>query len=111
MPVPHGRQGWWTPTQDGIDVAVRVTPGAPRSEVIDTTGERLRIRVAAPAADGKANAEVERFVAKLFGVRASAVSILRGDRAREKTVRVNGIKQLPPDLAPDPADAIRAEPR
>ena len=88
--------GWWTPKGDGITVAVRVMPGARRSEVVDAAGERLRIKVAAPAVEGKANIEVVRFLAEVFGVRRSAVSILRGEHSRDKTVRVVGIDHPPP---------------
>lgn len=79
-------------------MSVRVTPGARRSEVIDASGDRLRIRVAAPALEGRANAEVERFVAALFGVRRSAVSLVRGERSRDKTLRIAGIESPPADL-------------
>jgi hypothetical protein len=66
--------------------------------VLDGTGDRLRLRVAAPATEGKANAAVERFVAGLFGVRRSAVTIVRGARSRDKAVRVAGVDRPPPDL-------------
>jgi uncharacterized protein (TIGR00251 family) len=89
---------WWSARDGAITVAVRVTPGARRSEVIDASGDRLRIRVAAPALDGRANAEVQRFVAARFGVRRSAVSLLRGERSRDKTLRIAGIDAPPTDF-------------
>jgi len=84
---------------DGVTVAVRVQPGARRSEVVDATGEQLRIRIAAPPVDGKANAEVRRFVAELFGVRASAVTLVRGERHRDKVVRITGVDVPPQELS------------
>ena len=51
---------WWSVFEGGITVIVRVTPGARRSEVIDVAGERLRLKVAAPAVEGKANAPATR---------------------------------------------------
>ena len=89
---------WWSATDIGVDVSVRVTPGARRSEVIDAAGQRLRIRIAAPATEGRANAEIQRFVAGLFGVRRSAVSLVRGERSRDKTLRIIGPKQPPSDF-------------
>jgi uncharacterized protein len=91
---------WWAPVDGGggITVAVRVTPGARRSEVLDVAGGRLRVRVAAPAVEGKANAELERFLADVFGVRRTAVAVVRGGRGREKTVRIDGVEGPPPDL-------------
>ena len=94
------KAAWWSPSDDAIVVSLRVTPGARRSEVIDSDGDRLRIRIAAPAIEGKANAEVARFIAALFGVRRSAVSVVRGDRSRDKTVRIAGITKLPVEFAP-----------
>lgn len=88
---------WWTRAGDGVVVTVRVTPAARRSEVIDAAGERLRVRLAAPAVDGKANAELRRFLGELFGVRSSAVTVIRGERSREKSVHIAGVTD-PPDL-------------
>jgi uncharacterized protein (TIGR00251 family) len=87
---------WWSAGDRRLTVRLRVTPNGRRSEVLDTTGDRLRLRLAAPAVDGKANDELARFLAELFGVRRSAVSIVAGQRAREKTVAIEGV-QGPPD--------------
>ncbi len=92
-----GTVTWWRAGEGGITVSLRVQPGAKRNEVLDASGERLRVRVAAPAVDGKANAALVRFVAELFGVRRSAVSLVRGERSREKEVLVRGIDRPPPD--------------
>jgi uncharacterized protein (TIGR00251 family) len=81
-----------------LTIRLRVTPNGRRSEVLDTTGDRLRIRLAAPAVDGKANNELIRVVAELFGVRRSAVRIVSGQRAREKTVTIHGVERPPEAL-------------
>jgi uncharacterized protein (TIGR00251 family) len=78
---------------------VRVTAGARSSELVGLNEGRLRVRVAAPAAEGRANAELERVVAKAFGVRRSAVGLVRGERSRDKTVLVAGIDVPPAELA------------
>jgi uncharacterized protein (TIGR00251 family) len=72
--------------------AVRVTPRAGRDEIIgvDLQGE-LRIRVAAPPVDGRANAAVIRLVADELDVPASAVEIISGASARHKRLEVHGI--------------------
>jgi uncharacterized protein (TIGR00251 family) len=89
---------WWRVDGDDIVVSVRVTAGARRSEVIEAMSDRLRVRISAPAVEGKANAELQRFLAKLFGVRRSAVSVVRGERARDKTIRIVGVTAPPVDL-------------
>ena len=92
---------WWRPTAGGVLVSVRVTPGARRSEIIGITDGRLRLRIAAPPVDGKANEAIRRFVADAFGVRRAAVTIVAGDRGREKSVRILGVDRPPPDLLID----------
>ena len=92
--------GWWHPIEGGISIAVRVTPGARRSEVIAVDDDRLRVRLAAPPVDGKANEALRRFLADVCGVRSSAVTLLRGERSREKVVAVAGIDAPPTALTP-----------
>ncbi len=89
---------WWSERDGAITVSVRVQPGARRSEVQDASGEQLRIRLAAPPVDGKANAELQRFLADLFGVRRSAVTLLRGERSRDKVARIEGVTSVPDHL-------------
>jgi hypothetical protein len=58
----------------------------------------MRVRVGAPAVEGQANVELRRFLAKLFGVRRSAVTLVRGQRSRDKVVHIAGIAAPPPGL-------------
>jgi uncharacterized protein (TIGR00251 family) len=90
--------GWWATREGGIEVTVRVVPGARRSELVDVSAAALRIRVGAPARDGKANLAVVRLIADLFGVRPSAVAIVRGETLRDKVVAIHGITEPPPAL-------------
>jgi uncharacterized protein (TIGR00251 family) len=92
---------WWTVEDGGLVVALRVVPNARRSEVAGVADSRLRVRIAAPAVDGKANAEVQRFVAQLFGVRRGAVTLRRGERSRDKSVYVAGASEPPVELRGD----------
>jgi len=71
-------------------VDVHVVPNARRDEIVGVHDGRLRVRVRAPAVDGKANTALCRVVAEHFGVRASKVTIVRGEHARQKTLRVEG---------------------
>lgn len=71
-------------------IRVRVQPRASRTEVAGRRGDELRIRVKAPPVDGAANEELVRFLARAAGVPRSAVRILRGRRARSKTVEIEG---------------------
>ena len=73
------------------DLAIRVQPRAKRTEVAGERGGAVLIRVSAPPVDGKANEAVCRLVAERAGVPRSAVRIVRGERARDKLVRVDGL--------------------
>ena len=71
-------------------IRVRVIPNAKHSEVMGRVGSIVRVRVAAPAVDGKANQELMEFLAEFFGVKEKYVSILRGEKGKEKTIQVEG---------------------
>ncbi len=71
-------------------IRVRVIPNADRSEVVGRIGSTVRVKVAAPAIDGKANAELTNFLSDFFEVRTRGVKILRGQKGKEKTVEING---------------------
>jgi len=73
-------------------LAVRVQPRAKRDEVVGERAGAVVIRVNAPPVDGKANAAVCRFVAERAGVPRSAVSVVRGQSARDKVLRVEGVE-------------------
>jgi uncharacterized protein (TIGR00251 family) len=72
-------------------LAVRVQPRAKRDEVVGERAGAVVIRVSAPPVDGKANAALCRFVAARAGVPRSAVAVVRGESARDKLLRVEGI--------------------
>jgi uncharacterized protein len=72
------------------DVAVHVRPGAKRTVVGGSHDGVLTVAVAAPPADGQANEAVRRAVADAFGIRVSAVEIVRGHSSRRKQLRLEG---------------------
>jgi uncharacterized protein (TIGR00251 family) len=80
---------WARRLADGWSLTIRVQPGASRSAVVGPHGVALRIRVAARAVDGKANAELVRFLAEQLGVPARDVEITRGHAHRTKVVHVS----------------------
>ena len=74
------------------DLRVRLTPRGGRDAVDEVRDGVVRARVAAPPADGRANAALCRLLAKRLGVPPSRVSVVRGQSARDKLVRVDGIE-------------------
>lgn len=71
-------------------VKVRVIPNSVENEVVSRIGSVLRVKVAAPAVDAKANAALKGYLAEFFEVPEKRVSILRGANGREKTVEIVG---------------------
>ncbi|MGZ4198632.1 MAG: DUF167 domain-containing protein [Thermoleophilia bacterium] len=72
-------------------LAVWVVPGGRRTEITGVVSGRLRVRVAAPAREGRANRELCRFLAAAVGLPPSAVVVSAGERARRKTIRFTGV--------------------
>lgn len=70
-------------------IQVRVSPNARRSELVGPYGDGWKVRVAAVPEDGKANAELVRFLAEVLGVRD--VRIVGGASSPSKVVEVDGV--------------------
>ena len=75
----------------GVTFAVRVVPRSSRNQIVGVEGGALRVKLTAPPVEGAANAALLELIAEWLGVRRSAVSIVGGDKARNKLVRVNGV--------------------
>lgn len=72
---------------------IRVQPGARKNEIVGPHGDSLKIKVAAPPEDGKANAELCAFLADLLGVAKSKVGVVKGHSSREKVIAVEGMTE------------------
>ena len=85
-PCPWLREG-----AQHVILTLHIQPGAKKSAVVGEHGEALKIRLAAPPVDGKANACLLDFLADLLGVTKKQVLLQSGAAARAKRVRVEGI--------------------
>jgi len=74
---------------------LHVQPGAKRTEVAGRHGDALKIRLAAPPVDGKANAALLRFLSDAFDVPLRNVTLVRGESSRQKIVRIEAPRQRP----------------
>jgi len=78
--------------KDGsVTFKVRVQPRASRTELAGEHADGLRLRLAAPPVDGKANEACRRFLAGLLEVPIGAVEIIGGESSRDKRIRVRGV--------------------
>ncbi|MBD3281935.1 YggU family protein [Candidatus Uhrbacteria bacterium] len=75
-------------------MSVKIIPNAKQTEVVGWEGKVLKIRIAAPATEGKANKELLRFVAKLCDCAPSEVEILKGQTAKQKILDVPAMPDL-----------------
>ena len=69
---------------------LHVQPGASRSEFAGEHGGRLKVRLAAPATEGRANSELVEFLASYFGVPKRNVRVSAGLKSRRKRVVIEG---------------------
>ena len=72
-------------------VAVRLQPRASRDAIVGMSDGVLAVRVSAPPVDGRANAALCKLLARAAGVAPSKVTVVRGERSRDKVVRVEGV--------------------
>lgn len=70
---------------------LHVQPGAARSEFAGKHGERIKVRLAARAIDGKANEALVEFLAAHYGVAKRNVRIVAGLKSRRKRVVIDGL--------------------
>ena len=90
---------WYRIAGDGrITLTLHIQPGAKKTECAGLHGEALKIRLAAPPVDGKANEALLRFVADRLHLPKSAVILKSGQTSRHKVVEVSGA----------PAEAVAA---
>ena len=88
------RQASWRYEAGGVTLSLRVQSGAGKTEPAGRYGaSALRLRVAAPALDGRANKACAKFLAKALGVPVGAVSILHGEFSRDKVIRVRAVAE------------------
>lgn len=70
---------------------LRIVPNAKRDEIVGAYGDAVKVKVAAPAVEGKANAALLEFIADRLGVPPRAVSLVSGEKSRDKLIAIAGL--------------------
>ena len=70
---------------------LKTIPNAPRDELAGWLGGALKVKVHAPALDGRANDALLAFLAEKLGLPRRAVTLIRGDKSPHKVVRLEGL--------------------
>lgn len=89
---------WYRRNADVITLTLHVQPGAKRSEIAGLHGEALKIRLAAPPVEGRANEALLKFIAVLFDVPLRQVELRQGGQSRHKIVAVADSRVEPESL-------------
>ncbi len=79
-----------TPLANGIRLAVRLQPRASRNQVVGLMGDRLKVALTAPPVEGAANAACQAFLAELFKVSKGSVTLVNGEKSRDKLWEITG---------------------
>jgi uncharacterized protein len=74
-----------------VTFKIRAQPRASKTEMVGEYAGALKLRIAAPPVDGKANAEVIKFFSKFFDVPNRNVEIVSGDSSRDKIIRIHNV--------------------
>lgn len=70
---------------------IKAIPNAPRNTVAGWLGDALKVKVHAPAQEGRANEELCEFLAETLGLPKRAVSLVQGDKSRQKIIQIDGL--------------------
>jgi uncharacterized protein len=81
------------PSGPSCTLELKVIPNAPRNEIVGWLGVALKVKVHAPALEGRANDELLDFLAETLGLPRRDVALLRGDKSRQKLVRLTGVDE------------------
>lgn len=77
----------------GVELRVWVQPGAKRTEIAGRYGETLKVKVAAPAQEGRANAALLAFLVDKLGVTKNRLAIIHGEKSRKKLLFLQGLNR------------------
>ncbi len=76
---------------NGVVFNIHVVPGSAKSEIVGVQDEALKVKIAAPPVEGRANAECIRFLSETLGIKKNQVTITSGYRSRKKIIAIEGL--------------------
>lgn len=86
---------WFRRNGEVLTLTLHVQPGAKRSELAGLHGDALKIRLAAPPVEGRANEALLKFIAGVFDVPLRQVELKQGTQSRHKVVAITGSRIAP----------------
>lgn len=86
---------WYRVTADGcVTLTLHIQPGAKKTELAGLHGDALKIRLAAPPVDGKANEALLKFIAETLGMAKTAITLKSGHTSRRKVLEIKGADRI-----------------
>ncbi|MFA6016260.1 MAG: DUF167 domain-containing protein [Gallionellaceae bacterium] len=89
---------WFQRSGEVITLTLHVQPGAKQTAVAGLHGEALKIRLAAPPIEGRANSALLKYIAQRFAVPLKSVELKHGEQSRHKVVSISGSQFNPEEL-------------
>jgi uncharacterized protein len=74
-------------------IRIHIIPNAKIDKVVGQQGDAIKIKLRAPAVTGKANSALVRFLAEKLSLPQRAIVLERGERSRDKVVRIDGLSE------------------
>jgi uncharacterized protein len=91
LPSPRHRDRATPSLGSSCTLAVKAIPHAPRNEIAGWLGEALKVKIRAPALEGRANDALGEFLAERLDLPRRAVVLIQGEKSRQKLVRIAGL--------------------
>lgn len=79
---------WYSKADDGLILNLHIVPRSSKTEICGTHDNALKIKLQAPPLEGKANKALIKFMAKTLSIRQHDITILSGESARSKRIKV-----------------------
>jgi len=80
-------------TGNDIIIKFKIVPGSSKNKIIGAYNDALKITIAAPPVEGKANKKCIAYLAKYFNVAKSKIEIISGKTSKNKLIRIYDINQ------------------
>ena len=89
---------WYRYSHGNLILTLYIQPGAKSCAVIGLHGDALKIKLASPPIDGKANKALVQFIAAQFDIPVRQIKLIRGEKSRHKTVELVGCTTNPESI-------------
>lgn len=89
-----------------LHLRLKVTPRSSRDAIAGVLGDRLKVTITSPPVDGRANAHLIRWFAKLCDVPKSNIEVVVGETGRNKTIAITSPQALPPEFRLDDSGEV-----